>query len=707
MSEYSAPVSVTYTLGGTASPGVAYSGVTAGSLTFGIGFTTEYIIGSLLSDPGPSQTLTFTLDAPSGGGATLGSPSVNTLTITEPPTVQFSAGSETVNESTGRFSIPVTLSGPASGTVSVPFTLSGTAVSGTAFSGVTANSLTFQSGVTTEDITGTLLSDAGLDQTLTFTLGSPTGGGLGSSSVNTLTITEPGRVQFSTGSETVNESAGTFSIPVTLSATPTVAAVAAGDQPDGLAVDSAGNLYVANLGDGTVSKVTPAGVKTTFASGLENPGGLVFDAAGNLYIANSIENTVMMVTPQGVMSTFATGLNTPFGLAFDSAGNLYVSNVGNSTVSELSRTGLPIATITGFNLPSALAVDGDGNLYVANLGDGTVSKVSPGGKPATFASGFNDPTGLIFDSAGNLYVANNGDGTLSKVPPAGGTSTTFVSGFNGPFGLAFAAGDIYVANNVDNTVSEVSETAIVRFSVLGGAAAAGTAFSGVTAGPLKFEIGQTTLEITGRLFSDPGPSQTLTFSLGTPTGDTALGSLSVNTLIVTEPAKVPTPTPTELPPVFIGEQRVFSGKGKHKKLLGFEFLFNGALDTSVRRIDGQLSRGPKARQEGEGAPGQVRAVQPEQLQRHHLGERLQRRRGGAGHYHRVGGSRRGGDSRDRVRPLSNCAFFIAAAEPMRRILTETDRQRKSRRRGQGRARSELREDDLVASPLRRRVARPG
>ena len=205
MSEYSAPVSVTYTLGGTAQPGVAYSGVTAGSLTFGIGFTTEYIIGSLLSDPGPSQTLTFTLDAPSGGGATLGSPSVNTLTITEPPTVQFSAGSETVNESTGRFSIPVTLSGPASGTVSVPFTLSGTAVSGTAFSGVTANSLTFQSGVTTEDITGTLLSDAGLDQTLTFTLGSPTGGGLGSSSVNTLTITEPGRVQFSTGSETVNE----------------------------------------------------------------------------------------------------------------------------------------------------------------------------------------------------------------------------------------------------------------------------------------------------------------------------------------------------------------------------------------------------------------------------------------------------------------------------------------------------------------------
>ena len=397
-------------------------------------------------------------------------------------------------------------------------------------------------------------------------------------------------MQFSTDSETVNESAGTFSIPVTLSATPTVSTIAAGfNQPDGLAVDSAGNLYVANLGDGTVTKVTPAGMKT-FASGLENPGGLAFDAAGNLFIANSIENTVMMVTPQGVMSTFASVFNTPFGLAFDAAGNLYVSNVGDNTVIEVSPTGLPIDTISGFNVPSGLAVDGAGNLYVANLDDGTVSKVAPGGKPTTFASGFSDPTGLTFDSAGNLYVANNADGTVSKVPPAGGTSTTFASGFNGPFGLAFAAGDINVANDGDNTVSEVSETVTVPFSVLGEAAAAGTAFSGVTTGPLTFEIGQTTVEITGRLVSDPGPSQTLTFSLGTSTGDTALGNPSVNTLIVTESAKSPTPTPTpsttQVAPVFIGEQRIFSGKGKHKKLVGFEFLFNGALNATGAQSTG-------------------------------------------------------------------------------------------------------------------------
>ena len=87
----------------------------------------------------------------------------------------------------------------------MPFTLGGTAVSGTDYSGVTASPLTFGLGQTTSDITGTLLSDPGPSQTLTFTLGTPTGAGLGSPSVNTLTITEPAAVQFSTGSETVDE----------------------------------------------------------------------------------------------------------------------------------------------------------------------------------------------------------------------------------------------------------------------------------------------------------------------------------------------------------------------------------------------------------------------------------------------------------------------------------------------------------------------
>ncbi len=66
-------------------------------------------------------------------------------------------------------------------------------------------------------------------------------------------------------------------------------------------------------------------------------------------------------------------------------------------------------------------------------------------------------------------------------------------------------------------MSKVSETVTVPFT-LGGTAVAGTDFSGVTASPLTFGIGQTTQDITGTLLSDPGPTQTLTFTLGTPTG---------------------------------------------------------------------------------------------------------------------------------------------------------------------------------------------
>ncbi len=95
-------------------------------------------------------------------------------------------------------------------------------------------------------------------------------------------------MQFDTGSEIVNESAGTFSIPVTVSGTPTVSTFASGfDQPYSLAVDSAGNLYVPNGLDDNVSKVTPAGVVSTFASGFDSAIGVAFDAPATSTSATS------------------------------------------------------------------------------------------------------------------------------------------------------------------------------------------------------------------------------------------------------------------------------------------------------------------------------------------------------------------------------------------------------------------------------------
>ena len=316
-----------------------------------------------------------------------------------------------------------------------------------------------------------------------------------------------------------------------------------------------------------MSEVTPAGVVSTFASGFDDPVGLAFDAAGNLYVANAGNGTVSKVTPAGVVSTFASGFNDPVGLAFDAAGNLYVANAGNNTVSEVTPAGVVSTFASGFDGPVGLAFDSAGNLYVANAGDNTVSEVTPAGVVSTFASGFNDPDGLAFDAAGNLYVANSGGNTVSEVTPAGVVST-FASGFNDPFGLAFDAGNLYVANDGNNTVSKVSETVTVPFT-LGGTAVSGTAFSGVTASPLTFGIGQTTHDITGTLLSDPGPSQTLTFTLGTPTGGAALGSPSVNTLTITEPDDATRALPG--PPVFLASSGSFQARESIKSWSDLNF----------------------------------------------------------------------------------------------------------------------------------------
>ncbi len=351
-------------------------------------------------------------------------------------------------------------------------------------------------------------------------------------SVNTLTIAEPTAVQFGAGSETVNASAGTFSIPVTVAGTPTVSTLQSGfDDPFGLAVDAAGNLYVANTDNNTVSKVTPAGVVTTFASGFNGPFGLAFDSAGNLYVANAGGDTVSEVTPTGAVITFASGFSGPAGLAFDSAGNLYVVNSIADTVSKVTPTGVVSTFASGFVEPFGLAFARRQPLRrQRRQRHGEQSDAPPTPVVSTFASGLGGPVGLAFDSAGNLYVSN-GDGTVSEVTPAGVVST-FAFGFNEPAGLAFHAGNLYVTDTGNNTLSDVTQTLTVPFT-LGGTATAGVAFSGVTAGLLTFTLGQTTQDITGTLLSDPGPNQTLTFTLGTPAGG-ALGSPSVNTLTINE-----------------------------------------------------------------------------------------------------------------------------------------------------------------------------
>jgi hypothetical protein len=222
-------------------------------------------------------------------------------------------------------------------------------------------------------------------------------------------------------------------------------------------------LYVANLLENTISKVSPSGQVSTFVSGASLPTGLAFNTSGDLFVAHLLENTISKVTPSGQVSTFDSGASG-LGLAFNSRGDLFVASGG--TIYEVTPSGQLSTFVSGltqssmdqlqglaFNSRGDLFVADDVNSFISNT-DGTILEVTPSGTVITFARGLSNPLGLAFNSSGNLFVANSGNGTISKVTPSGQVST-FVSGLRGT-GLAFnSGGDLFVgaSNGIINEVT--------------------------------------------------------------------------------------------------------------------------------------------------------------------------------------------------------------------------------------------------------------
>ena len=115
------------------------------------------------------------------------------------------------------------------------------------------------------------------------------------------------------------------------------------NEPEGLAFDGSGNLYVVNFGNNTIEKFAYTGGAlstngTAFANtGLDHPSAIAVDAGGNVYVANDGNNTVEKFDSNGQGTTFASGLDDPQGLAIDDSGNVYVGNLLNGTIEKFSR----------------------------------------------------------------------------------------------------------------------------------------------------------------------------------------------------------------------------------------------------------------------------------------------------------------------------------------------------------------------------------
>jgi sugar lactone lactonase YvrE len=217
--------------------------------------------------------------------------------------------------------------------------------------------------------------------------------------------------------------------------------------PKGIAVDSTGNLYVSQLGSVSLT-VYPVGGgnPTTLGSALDQPIGLALDGLGNIYVADSGDGKVKKIAiSNGTVTPVGTGWSTPFGVALDAAGNLYVADQGTYSVAKVTTASVK-STVMSSLYAYGVAVDSSGNVFSSDSVGYTVQEVPLGGSQQALVSNsasidgtpLNAPEGMAVDSAGSVYLADLGNGRVIKLQSGGVTfPATAVSTASSPVTLTF------------------------------------------------------------------------------------------------------------------------------------------------------------------------------------------------------------------------------------------------------------------------------
>ena len=371
-------------------------------------------------------------------------------------------------------------------------------------------------------------------------------------------------------------------------------ATAASLQPESVAMDRTGNLFIADTRNQRIREVTPDGVIGTVAGNgtwgfsgdkapaifaqFNYPYDVAVDSMGNLFIADYLNNRIRKVSPYGIITTIAgTGtpgyggdggpatsayLHAPYGVAVDTAGNLFIADSNNERIRKVTPEGV-ISTVAGtgargfggdggpatsaqFYTPRGIAVDTTGNLFIADINNNRIRKVTPGGVISTVAGngvrGFggdggpatsallNFPLGVAVDTAGYLFIADSDNNRIRRVTPGGIIATIAgngVRGFGGdgdqataaylnaPIGLAVdAEGNLYIADSGNRCVRKVtgvsfSEILFPQVAVGGGYT---TIFTITNTGPTTASGNLILMDPQGKPLSVNG---TLTYSSGT------------------------------------------------------------------------------------------------------------------------------------------------------------------------------------------------
>ncbi|HEX3877472.1 MAG TPA: hypothetical protein VHW24_10830, partial [Bryobacteraceae bacterium] len=311
-------------------------------------------------------------------------------------------------------------------------------------------------------------------------------------------------------------------------------------EPFSVALDSKGNVFLAEPEDGRIREITISNhdIITAVGNGvlgftgdggsalkaeIHQASGIAVDSSGNIYIADTLNNRIRMVSTSGTITTIAGNgsysysgdggtatsalLFAPQAVAADPAGNLYIVDTDNDVVREVSKG--VITTIAGngtsgssgdggaatsatVNTPQGIAIDSSGNIYISDTANARVRKISNGtistvagngtasysgdGGSATGAS-LNTPVGLALDKAGNLYIADEGNNAVRMVTPGGTISTIAGRGtqgysgdgsaataaqLNGPQGVAVdSAGNVYIADTLNDVIRQVNSKGVI------------------------------------------------------------------------------------------------------------------------------------------------------------------------------------------------------------------------------------------------------